>query len=289
MRVLTRISLYTDKFERWMVMKKFVSWLSVFACLIVAVFSLQISKAEAETVTVSGVVQTGSTQNLIRLKCSDGVMLLKVDSDSDLSKSKNMLPGRTLTVVIKYGNDGYWHISSVKEGVYKADVQVDKKNLSTVTGIAKDAVQGDVLFFNTGDGEMQIKLDDDTDYSGCTCLVGGGSYKIKVGYGSDAYMHAVSISDNGSSATSSSGGSNSDAVKTTSDKSAPSNLKVEATVTGKIGANSTASMLYLETNDGTMLIKLDTYNSGILVLVPGAQITVGIGYSNEYWHAITIK
>jgi len=260
-------------------MKKLIAGLVLATSLLVAVNTVSTVDAKADDVTVSGTVQDGSTSSVIRVKTSDGEMQLKVDGNSDLSKCKNMMPGRNVVVNITYGNDGYWHIKSVKEGTNVSTATVDKSNLSTVTGKPVRIDSNNVMYFDTQYGEMQIKLDTTTDYSKCTVLIPGNSYSLQVAYGSDAYMHAVSIADGANGTTSSSSSSTSTA----------SNVKSEATVTGKVLSKSTNNMIYLDTPQGEMQIKLDQYSGPVRVIVQNQTLTIGINYGNEYWHAVSIN
>ena len=259
------------------IMKKLVAMLAVAVTLLVSVGTIAVTDARCEETTVSGTVMAGSTTSIIKLNTPQGEMLLKLDSSSDLSKCKNMMPGRNVICTITYA-DGYWHIKSVKEGTNASNATVDTKNLSTVTGKAIKVDNNSVLYFDTEYGQMQIKLDAATDYSKCTALLPNAEYTMKVAYGSDSYMHAVSIADGFAAS-----------AYTDASKTSTSNVKTDATVKGKIDKKSTNSLLILNTEDGQMQIKLDQYNGPLRILVQDQTITVGINYGNEYWHAITIN
>lgn len=261
-------------------MKKLLSGIICAVALAATLLVVPANKAYADNVNVSGVVQTGSSTELIKLKTSNGVMDLKIDSSSNLG-DKILLPGTQIAVTISYGSDAYWHIVSINGSKIVTDVTVDKNNLSTVSGTVKDANSEGIITFSTSNGEMQIKIDKDTDFSACRCFVGGGSYTIKVGYGSDAYMHAVYVSDGGYVSSSSSSSSSSAA-------SYASNVTCEAYATGTVTSKSTADILALNTPQGEMAIKLDQYEGPIRILVQGQKIKVGLKYGNEYWHAVTI-
>lgn len=260
-------------------MKKWIAGFAVAASLVLSVGVVATVDAKADDVTVTGTVQDGSTFDVIKVKTSDGEMQLKVDGNSDLSKCKNMMPGRNVVVDITYGNDGYWHIKSVKEGTNASTATVDKANLSTVSGTPVKIDANNVMYFDTQYGQMQIKLDPTTDYSKCTVLLPGNNYTLQVAYGSDAYMHAVTVADGASRVSYSS----------SSSSSSTANVKAEATVTGKVLKKSTDNLLYLDTPQGEMQIKLDQYNGPIRILVQDQTITVGINYGNEYWHAVSIS
>lgn len=259
------------------IMKKLVAMLAVAVTLLVSIGTIAVTDARCEETTVSGTVMAGSTTSIIKLNTPQGEMLLKLDSSSDLSQCKNMMPGRNIICTITYA-DEYWHIKSAKEGTNSTNATVDTKNLSTVTGKAIKIDNNSTLYFDTEYGQMQIKLDKNTDYSKCTALLPNTEYTLKVAYGSDSYMHAVSIADGFAAS-----------AYTEASKTSTSNVKTEATVKGKIDKKSTNSLLILNTEDGQMQIKLDQYNGPLRILVQDQTITVGINYGNEYWHAITIN
>ena len=270
-------------------MRKRILALVMAAVLTFAGSGIMSIDANAADVTVSGTVESGSNDKFIQFKTSDGTMTLEIDSNSDLSKCKVFLPGKQMTLKITYGNDAYWHIKEVTAATVKTELKVDKSNPSTVTGKVMDNTTEEVLYFETTSGEMHVKLDADTDFSGCTALIPGNYYTLKLGYGSDAYMHVLSVQDSTSGKSSSSTASTAYASGFT--QAAPdtsSNVKAEATVTGTIGDNSTASIMYLDTNDGVMSIKLDQYNGPLKILVAGQKVTVGVNYGDEYWHAVSI-
>lgn len=258
-------------------MKRVISTIAAIMFAVTLIISVPVNKAFADTTTVSGTIEQGSTNEIIKLKTSQGVMELKLDSNTNYNGYKVFLPGKSLTVEIKYGNDGYWHIATIKSATVVTNVTVDKSNLTAVSGVIKGAASDDVLRFDTSNGEMLIKIDKDTDFSGCSALVVGGSYTIKVGYGSDSYMHAVYVYDGANGYTGSS-----------SSSSNTSNVKAEATVTGNVSSKSTTSLLVLDTAQGEMQIKLDQYNGGLRILIGGQKITVGINYGDGYWHAVSI-
>lgn len=244
--------------------------------------------ANAADVTVSGTVESGSNEKFIQFKTSDGTMTLEIDSNSDLSKCKVFLPGKQMTLKISYGNDAYWHIKEVTAATAKTALTVDKSNPSTVTGKIMENTTEEVVYFETTSGEMHVKLDPDTDFSGCTALIPGNYYTLKLGYGSDAYMHILSIVDSSSGRSTSTSNTAYVSGLTTNTNNTVSDVKSEATVTGTIEESSTASMMYLNTNDGIMSIKLDRYEGPLRILVAGQKVSVGVNYGDEYWHAVSI-
>lgn len=91
--------------------------------------------------------------------------------------------------------------------------------------------------------------------------------------GNDGYWHASTLTgERGSS-------------------SASVNTSATITVTGTVSGKSTEKVLCLDTNGGTMELKLDALRSvnNCKVFVVGKKLTVTCGSGNdEYWHALDI-
>lgn len=262
-------------------MKRLIAALTVLACLMVAVTGYGAITTKADDVVVSGTVDSATTGTILKLNTSNGTMDLKIDANSDFSNVRNLLPGQKLTVRITYGSDAYWHVASVEKGASSFGVKVDTSNISTVTGQITGAISDDVIKLKLGNGEeMHIKLDANTDFSGTNFLMVGRSYSVGVAYGSDAYMHAVTISDSNQTYTSNGNGTS---------YIAPSYQVASTTkVSGVVGDKSDSKIMYLKTSDGEMQIKLDALSKAH-VLYHGQKITVNIGYGDGYWHAVSIQ
>lgn len=261
-------------------MKKLIAIVAVLACVTVSIFATGATTAYADTTTVTGTVDASSHDDILKLNCAEGTMELKIDSATDFTGCKSILPGQKLSINITYGNDGYWHVASFKDGVSTIGATVDTSNVSTVTGKIVGVVSDNVLKLQLSNGEMHVKLDPTTDYSAVSYIMVGKTYSVRVAYGSDAYMHAVSFADSNANIGGSSTGTSYITPATT--------VAATTTVSGKVGSKSNSSFLYLECSDGEMQIKLDALNKAY-VLYHGQQISVGIGYDGGYWHAVTIK
>ena len=165
-----------------------------FCMIMVPMNQLKVQAAEV-IATVEGTVMSGTTSELLLLSTKEGKMEIKLDSGTDTSACKILLPDKKVYVSVSHGSDGYLHAVKITSEAQPASITVDSSNTATVSGTVSDKTKGDVLFFDTPQGEMQIKLDTTTDMSGCNVLVAGKSYTIVCGRGSDAYMHAIRISD----------------------------------------------------------------------------------------------
>ena len=59
--------------------------------------------------TVHGTVSSGTTSELLRLSTREGEMQIKLDSGTDTSGCKILLPGSKVSVSVSHGSDGYLH------------------------------------------------------------------------------------------------------------------------------------------------------------------------------------
>ncbi len=255
--------------------KRIRSRLAVLLVCVLTVFSmLQLKSDAADTYTVSGTVDSATTSSYLCLNTAQGKMTIAIDSDTDLSECKMLLPNKEVTVECHHGSDAYLHASRI----YVATAVVDSSNSSTVSGTVTSKTTDDVIFLSTSNGTMEIKVDNSTDMTGCHVITVGQKLYITTARGSDAYMHAVAIRD-----TSSSDSSHSD--------TAIINGVTMPNLSGTVASNTNSSLLYFSTSGGTMLIKYDSNTdfSGCLTLIPGQSITVACyGGSDAYMHAARI-
>lgn len=146
--------------------------------------------------------------------------------------------------------------------------------IATVEGTVLSETTGELLHLSTKEGKMEIKLDSNTDASGCKLLLTGEKISVSVSGGSDGYLHAVKISSD---------------VKT---PGISIDSSTTANVTGVIDAKSNSEILFFDTQYGEMELKLDasTDISACSMLVAGKtyEITCARG-SDAYMHALTIK
>lgn len=223
--------------------------------------------------TVQGTVLSGTTLDLLKLSTKEGKMEIKIDSDTDVSECKILLPDTEISVSVSHESDGYLHAVKISTSKETNTIMLDSSTNATVTGTLNENTKGDILYLDTPQGEMQIKLDTTTSMNNCNILVVGEEYSIVCARGSDAYMHAISISDKSISA------------------STGSSHAASMSVTGTVGKSTKESLLYLSTKDGEMqfVIDSDADTRKGMVLVPGNKITVAFYHgSDAYLHAVTI-
>ena len=127
---------------------------------------------------------------------------------------------------------------------------------------------------------MEIKLDSSTNLSGCRVIVAGETVTVSVARGTDAYMHALSITSGSTANTTSSA--------TTGTAEAPSGT---VAITGTPEEKSTADVLYLKTKDGTYQLKVDanTDTSGGFIFTSANTLTAYIYRGSDAWmHAAKV-
>ena len=232
------------------------------------------ARIEAAEMTVSGTVTDSTTSDVLYLNTSGGTMQIKLDANTDTSAAKFLLPGNTLTCSIYTASDEYWHASKIIGNTSSGNVTVDTSNKATVKGTIAKGTSEELLYLVVTNGTMQIKLDADTDISGCKYLIIGRTVNVVCARGSDAYMHALSISD----------------VANYTASAVSSSGKVSANgVTGTIDKGTTTSMLRLSTSAGTMEFVLDLASdiSQCRAMVPGQSATVYFYRGDDAWNHVS--
>lgn len=270
--------------------KNRIAGICMAVCFLLGVFMLPANQLRAQAAqviaTVEGTVGSKTTADLLYLSTAQGEMQIKLDTDTDTSDCRVLLPSTKIRVSVSGGNDGYLHAVKLYSSEQVADVTIDKSATAVVTGtVDAKKTKGDLLYLKTAQGNMEVKLDPSTDMSGCKVLVAGQTYTITCARGSDAYMHALSIS--GGSIASSSGAS-----WLTPAPADPSNATAPTmSVAGKVKKSTTEDKLYLSTNEGEMqfIIESNTDTRQGMVLTPDNQVAVAFyNGSDGYLHATMI-
>lgn len=236
--------------------------------------TLDASAAEV-IATVQGTVKSGTTSEMLLLDTPQGKMEIKIENATDTTAGKILLPGQSVTVDVTGGSDGYLHAAKIVSGTQVGNVSVDTKNTATITGKLTKDTKDNKLHFDTPQGEMVIILDSTTSMGGCAFLVLGNTYSVVCGRGSDAYMHAISISDSTGSASSSSNNGDNSAYLSVSGK-------VEKIKEGR---------LYLDTPEGTMQFVIDNSANTLrgIMFLEGRKLKVSFyNGSDGYLHAVNV-
>ena len=245
----------------------------IFFLAVLPAGALQVRAAEV-IATVSGEILSGTTEELLLLSTAQGRMEIRLDSETDASACKILLPGREIYVDVTYGSDAWLHAAKITNGTRVEANTIDHSTAVTVTGKIGDKTKEDILYLNTPQGEMQIRLDSSTNLEGIQVLVAGETYQITCARGSDAWLHAVSISDTAPAV-----------VTETINGISVTTLK------GTVADRTKDDLLYLSTDGGEMqfVIDGDSDVSNGRVLMPGRKVTVSFYRgSDAYLHAARI-
>lgn len=216
--------------------------------------SMEVQAAEI-IATVQGKVMEGTTSQILLLDTSDGRMEIKIDAESNTSGCKILLPSKSISVSLSHGSDGYLHAVTISEDLKGSTVSIDMDTASTVTGTVNSKTTEDVLHLDTAQGEMELKIDNSTDMSGCSVLVVGGKYSIRCARGEDAYMHAVSISD--ATAASVADVPQSGALSPVYSQPVINVSGTTRSVTGTVKDSTNESTLELATSEGDFVFMID--------------------------------
>ncbi len=245
------------------------------ALLGVTIFMANPAKVRAaQSYTVQGKVRSNTTSSMLYLSTSAGNMEIKIDSSTDTTNCRILLPDNTITVDCYGGSDGYLHASKLSNGKTSGPVTINSNNPTTVQGTVANNTTDDLLYLSTSGGMMQIKMDSTTDLTGCKVLTLDKNVTVKCGGGSDGYLHALSITDVAST------------VTTTT-----FNGQTATVLSGTVQDKTTTSLLKLSTSGGNMEIVLDiaTDISKCKVLTPGQSVSVAVYRgSDAYMHAAQI-
>lgn len=263
-------------------------WITICFVLGMMLMPENLIRAEASNIiaTVQGTVSSKTTSDILYLSTKDGMMEIKLDSNTDVSGIKLLLPNSRVYVSVTYGNDEYLHAAKLFTEAPKETYTLDTAHPVTVSGTIGANSREDLLYFNTAGGVMEIKMDDTTKINAGVVLVLNKTYNITCARGSDAYMHAVSI-DNpaGATATAASNG-------TAYSPMAAAAVTEQTTVfTGTVGSKTTEKMLYFMTSGGEMQIVIDANTDSRfgMVLTPGRQLALtAYRGSDAYMHAAVI-
>ena len=273
-------------------MKKYwIVKISLMICLVVSLIMIPVNQfqVQAKDITVEGIILSGTASDLMKLDTKDGYMEIKLDSATDTSECKILITGETVKVTVTGGSDGYLHAVKVVGTKKTNAVTVDTSASATITGTLDEKSKNSVLFFNTVQGEMQIKLDETTDMNGCSVLVAGRTYKVVCARGSDAYMHAISIADSEDVVVSSAAA---EKRKAGSEPALPSGTVSYMEITGTVSSNTREELLFLITEGGVMQFKIDNdaeTNDG-MILTSGRKLTVKFYHGTDgYLHATRLK
>ncbi len=249
----------------------YLSVILLLSCVVLGLVRFPARTAAAE-ITYSGTVSDKTTADKLYLSTSGGTVEIKLDGSTEIVNARFLLPGNSVTANCYTGSDEYWHASKITGNSSVGKVAIDNSTKATVKGTIAKGTTEEMLYLVVDNGTMQIKIDESTDVSAVKFLIIGKTIQVVVARGSDAYMHALSISDVAGTSTSS--GSSTGVAASGSG------------ISGTVEKGTTTSLLYLNTSGGTMQIVLDlaTDVSASRVLLPGQKVTVNFYRGSDAWN-----
>ena len=180
----------------------YLSVILLLSCVVLGLVRFPARTAAAE-ITYSGTVSDKTTADKLYLSTSGGTVEIKLDSSTEIVNARFLLPGNSVTANCYTGSDEYWHASKITGNSSVGKVAIDTSNKATVKGTIAKGTTEEMLYLVVDNGTMQIKIDESTDVSAVKFLIIGKTIQVVVARGSDAYMHALSISDVAGASTSS--------------------------------------------------------------------------------------
>lgn len=252
--------------------------------------SSTVSVDTSNSTVVTGTISEKSTGDLLYFNTDYGEMKIKLDASTDMSGCKVLVAGKTYSIACARGDDAYMHAVSISDsaaafssssGSVSAASNLTPSpegavtaSTTLVSGTVAKKTTSDKLYLSTNEGEMVIVLDANTDSRNGMMAMVGRTMSVAVYRGDDAYMHAASIV-----------GAKSSTIPANVDTSSTS------TATGTVNSKSTENMLYLDTDYGQMILKMDSLRSakGFKILVSGRKVSVECARGDDaYMHALDI-
>lgn len=254
------------------------------------IVGLSDSLSSNSTTTVRGAVSEGTTTSILHLLTEDsgGVMYIKIDNSTDMSRCGLLLEGQYLYVDVARGSDAYMHATKIVNPNYtpaaakSADAAGGNSNTSAaavhtdereITGAPTEKSTDSILYLQTNEGTFEIRLDVSTEMPSKAFMT-GHTTKATIYKSSDGYYHAEKVSD---------------------DQFSNNDAKVDSKtfeVRGTIGTGSSLNLLNLDTSDGTYKFKIDkgTAMNGVRYLREGRSLKVTAATSSDgYLHAVKIE
>lgn len=202
-------------------------------------------------------------------------MEIKIDESTNAGSCKMLLPGKKISVSVSNGNDGYLHAVTISESGESPAVSLDTAKVSNIVGTVNEKTTEEILYLDTAQGEMELKLDQNTDFSNCSVLVVSGKYVVSCARGEDAYMHVLTIADV-AAAPSTETAQTTAAAQTNSQTPVVNATGETRTVSGTVRESTNESILNLGTSEGDFTFRIDdsTDTTKGMVLTPDSKLMV---------------
>ena len=157
------------------------------------IYSQPVTNVSGTTRSVTGTVKGSTDESTLELATSEGDFVFKIDDNADTAGGCVLTSDNKLMVTFYRGSDNYLHATKLVGVKDSSSATVDTSSQSTVTGTVKSKSTENILLLDTAQGEMELKMDKLESLSGCKVLVQGKKISVTCARGSDAYMHALTI------------------------------------------------------------------------------------------------
>ena len=157
------------------------------------IYSQPVTNVSGTTRSVTGTVKSSTDESTLELATSEGDFVFKIDDNADTAGGCVLTSDNRLMVTFYRGSDNYLHATKLVGVKDSSSATVDTSSQSTVTGTVKSKSTENILLLDTAQGEMELKMDKLESLSGCKVLVQGKKISVTCARGSDAYMHALTI------------------------------------------------------------------------------------------------
>ena len=148
------------------------------------------------TTVITGTIQSTSTEDFLILRASDQDYKIRLDSGSNMTDCKILVAGASCKAAVYKGSDNYLHAArliDLSPNYPGTAGTLDSSTKTTVEGTVASGTAINMLNLDVNGGIMKIKIDDSTDTTKCRVLKEGKKVKVEIERGSDAYLHATSI------------------------------------------------------------------------------------------------
>ncbi len=235
-------------------------------------------RANAADGTVKGKVADGTTDEILKLETSEGVMQIKMDADLNIEDAPVLVKGKEVSVDWKYGSDSYLHTSCIRaSGGTNWGATVDTTNQITVKGKVMEGSDPSILYLDCNGSKFNIRLDKSSNFPAFRLLYKDRTLNVTVAGASDGYLHAVNIISADSAGSSS--------TITGVPEKTPDGRTL-AVVSGTVQDNPSDSSFVLKVNNNLLTIKIDSSTdlSQLHYMASGRNITAAVyaGSDNQF-------
>ena len=157
------------------------------------VYSQPVTNVSGTTRSVTGTVKDSTNESSLELATSEGDFVFTIDDNADTARGCVLTSDNKLMVTFYRGSDSNLHVTKLVGVKDSSSATVDTSSQSTVTGTVKSKSTENILLLDTAQGEMELKMDKLEGLNGCKVLVQGKKVSVTCARGSDAYMHALTI------------------------------------------------------------------------------------------------